>query len=119
MNGIARQAAFYRSYLPDDRSLLPLTILLSTAVAVWLLVYLVGVVADTAQGTVAARVASERFLRDRPTFRSLIHSAAVRPTSALSSVMAEKGDALTSGRHETPTPTRLSGRLGHLGISGR
>jgi hypothetical protein len=77
MNGIAKQAAFYRGYLPDDRSLLPLTVLLSMAVALWLLVYLVGVVAD-AQGAGAARVAAERFFLDRPTSVSLIHSVPAR-----------------------------------------
>ena len=41
MNGIGKQAAFYRGYLPDDRSLVPLTVLLSTTLALWLLVYLV------------------------------------------------------------------------------
>jgi hypothetical protein len=92
MNGIARQAAFYRGYLPHDRSLLPLTVLLSTMVAVLLLVYLVGVVANAAQGAAAARVASERFHRDRPTSGSLIHSAAVRPASTLPCVMAQKRD---------------------------
>ena len=30
MNGMGKQAAFYRGYLPDDRSLVPLTVLLST-----------------------------------------------------------------------------------------
>jgi hypothetical protein len=30
MNGIEKQAAFYRGYLPDDRSLVPLTIVLAT-----------------------------------------------------------------------------------------
>jgi hypothetical protein len=39
MNGIGKQAAFYRGYLPDDRSLGPLTVLLPTTVALWLLLY--------------------------------------------------------------------------------
>ena len=42
MNGIAKQAAFYRGYQADARSLVPLTILLAAAVPLWLLVYLVG-----------------------------------------------------------------------------
>jgi hypothetical protein len=78
MSGIARQAAFYRGHLPEDRCLLPVTVLLSTTVALWLLVYLVGVVADAAQGAGTARVASERFLLDRPTSISLIHGAPFR-----------------------------------------
>jgi hypothetical protein len=41
MNWIEKQAAFYRGYLTDERSLVPLTIVLATVVAVWLLVYLV------------------------------------------------------------------------------
>jgi hypothetical protein len=50
MNGIGNQAAFYRGYLPGDRSLFPLTVLLSTTVALWLLVYLIGVAGDARQG---------------------------------------------------------------------
>jgi hypothetical protein len=46
MNGIEKQAAFYGGYLPDDRSLVPLTVLLSTTLALWLLVYLVVAVAE-------------------------------------------------------------------------
>jgi len=40
MNGIEKQAAFYRGYLIDDRSLAPLTAALATIVSLWLLVYL-------------------------------------------------------------------------------
>jgi hypothetical protein len=36
-----KSTAFYRGYLPDDCSLIPLTIVLATIVALWLLVYLV------------------------------------------------------------------------------
>jgi hypothetical protein len=41
MNGIEKQAVFYRGYLIDGRSLTPLTIAWTTIVALWLLVYLV------------------------------------------------------------------------------
>ena len=44
MNGIETHAAFYRGYLPDDRSLIPLTIALASFVALWLLIYLVSAV---------------------------------------------------------------------------
>ncbi len=44
MNGIEKHAAYYRGYLTDDRSLIPLTIVLATIVALWLLVYLVSAV---------------------------------------------------------------------------
>jgi hypothetical protein len=37
----SRSTAFYRGYLPDDCSLVPLTIALATIVAQWLLVSLV------------------------------------------------------------------------------
>jgi hypothetical protein len=40
MNGIEKQAAFYRGYLIDDRSLAPLTTALAAIVSLWLLVYL-------------------------------------------------------------------------------
>jgi len=46
MNGTGKQAAFYRGYLPNDRSLVPLTVLLSTTVALWLLVYFMCVAVD-------------------------------------------------------------------------
>ncbi len=42
--GIEKHAAFYRGYQPDDRSLLPVAIILATLVALWLLVYLISVV---------------------------------------------------------------------------
>jgi hypothetical protein len=42
MGGIDKQAAFYRAYLPADRSLVPMTIALATIVALWFFVYLVG-----------------------------------------------------------------------------
>ena len=40
MTGTEKQAAFYRAYLIDDRSLIPLTFALATIVGLWLLVYL-------------------------------------------------------------------------------
>lgn len=42
MNGIEKRAGFYRGYLTDDRSLIPLTIVLGITLALWLLVYLIG-----------------------------------------------------------------------------
>ena len=44
MHGIGKHAGFYRGYLADDRSLMPLTIVLATGVALWLLFYLLSVV---------------------------------------------------------------------------
>jgi hypothetical protein len=44
-----RQAAFYRGYLIDDRSLEPLTVALATIVALWSFVYFadcIGVMAN-------------------------------------------------------------------------
>jgi hypothetical protein len=66
MTWIGRQAAFYRGYLPDDRSLAPLTVLLSTTLALWLLVYLVAAVADVHQDAGAGRVAAVTFIHNRP-----------------------------------------------------
>src|ERR1700722_10115601 len=66
MNGIGKQAAFYSGYLPDDRSLVPLTVLLSTTLGLWLLVYLVAAVADPHEDAAAGRVASVTFIDDRP-----------------------------------------------------
>jgi hypothetical protein len=45
MNGIEKQAVFYRGYLVDDRSLAPLTTALAAIVSLWLLVYLVSGIA--------------------------------------------------------------------------
>jgi hypothetical protein len=64
MNGLAKQAAFYRGYLADKRSLVPLTILFAAAVPLWLLVYLVGAAANSNQDRGAAYAASERLMRD-------------------------------------------------------
>ena len=41
MDGIDKHAAFYRGYLPAERSLIPMTIALATIVALWFFVYLV------------------------------------------------------------------------------
>ena len=44
MTGIEKQAAFYRAYLIDDRSLAPLATALAVIVGLWLLVYLVSAI---------------------------------------------------------------------------
>jgi hypothetical protein len=44
MNRIEKQAAFYRGYLVDDRSLAPLTTALATIIGLWLLVYIMSAV---------------------------------------------------------------------------
>jgi hypothetical protein len=49
MNGIEKQAAFTRGYLPGDRSLAPLTVLVSTTVALWLILYLICVAGGALQ----------------------------------------------------------------------
>ena len=41
MRWIEKQARYYEGYLTDGRSLLPVTILLANAVALWLLAYLI------------------------------------------------------------------------------
>ncbi len=73
MSGIAKQAAFYRGYLTDERSLVPLTILLATVVALWLLVYLVAAVAEAHQAG-AWRAATVN-LHPRPSGRELADPA--------------------------------------------
>ena len=72
MNGIEKQAAFYRGYLTDERSLVPLTIVLATVVALWLLVYVVAAVAGAAQEASAGCAAPVTFIRDRPAASSPI-----------------------------------------------
>jgi len=44
MSGFEKDAAFYRGYLTDGRSLGPLAVVLATSVAIWMLFYLVGLV---------------------------------------------------------------------------
>jgi len=44
MNGIEKHADYYRAYLADDRSLASVAGVLVTAVAVWLLFYLISLV---------------------------------------------------------------------------
>jgi hypothetical protein len=46
MRWIEKQARYYQGYLADERSLIPVTILLANAVAIWLLAYLVSSVGD-------------------------------------------------------------------------
>ncbi len=41
MDGIGKHAAFYRAFLPHDRSLIPVAVALSALVALWLSLYLV------------------------------------------------------------------------------
>lgn len=42
MRWIEKQARYYQAYLADERSLIPVTILLANEVAVWFLAYLIG-----------------------------------------------------------------------------
>ncbi len=44
MNGLEKQAAFYRAYLTDDRSAASVAVVLAVAVALWLLLYLISLV---------------------------------------------------------------------------
>jgi hypothetical protein len=46
MHWIEKQARYYQGYLADKRSLIPVTILLANAVAIWLLAYLIGSVVN-------------------------------------------------------------------------
>jgi ABC-type glycerol-3-phosphate transport system permease component len=41
MDGINRHAAFYRAYLPHDRSVIPMAVALAAMVALWLSLYCV------------------------------------------------------------------------------
>ena len=66
MNGIEKQAAFYRGYLTDDRSLAPLTTALATIVSLWLLVYLASAIGGPqANALMVERVAHASSLASR------------------------------------------------------
>ena len=54
MSWIGKQASFYRGYLADDRSLAPLAAGLLTAIAVSLLLYLVGLFDPAPHGAALA-----------------------------------------------------------------
>jgi hypothetical protein len=64
--GIEKHAAFYRGYLIDDRSLVPLTIAWATIVAIWLLVYLVSAIGPQSKPPMAQPVAQASSLVSRP-----------------------------------------------------
>jgi hypothetical protein len=49
MHWIEKQARYYKGHLADGRSLIPVTVLLANAVAIWLLVYLVSSVGTRSQ----------------------------------------------------------------------
>ncbi len=42
MDGIGKHAAFYRAYLPHDRSLVPVAVALAAIVMLWLSLYCIG-----------------------------------------------------------------------------
>jgi hypothetical protein len=71
MNGIEKQAAFYRAYLIDDRSVAPLTVAWATIVALWLVVYLVSAIGPhakprTAEPALQASALASRSESPRP-----------------------------------------------------
>ena len=68
--GIEKQAAFYRAYLIDDRSVAPLTVAWATIVALWLLVYLVSAIGRHAKPQTAEPAAQASALASR-TLRAL------------------------------------------------
>jgi len=49
MRWIDKQARYYQGYLADKRSLIPVTIILANAVAIWLLAYLISSVGTASQ----------------------------------------------------------------------
>ena len=61
MNRIDKHADFYRGYSADDRTLAPVAGVLVTAIAVWLLFYLVSLVGPAPKGhaLASARAAAD------------------------------------------------------------
>jgi hypothetical protein len=67
MDRIGKQAAFYRAYLPHDRSLLPTAVVLCAVVTIWLFIYLVSIVGPRQeQRTADAGVRAVAALVSRP-----------------------------------------------------
>jgi hypothetical protein len=64
MNSIGKHAAFYRAYLPHDRSLIPVAITLGAITALWLTLYLVAAEQHPQFAQKDARAAA--FLVSRP-----------------------------------------------------
>jgi hypothetical protein len=87
MNGIGKQAAFYRGFLPGDRCLVPLTVLLWATLALWLLVYLVAAVVEAHQDAGARHVAAVTFIRDRPAANSAMPRYSARVGHLIPSAM--------------------------------
>jgi hypothetical protein len=53
MRWIEKQVRYYQGHLADEGSLIPVTILLANAVAIWLLVYLISSVGNPSQPQVS------------------------------------------------------------------
>ena len=49
MRWVEKQARYYRAYSADEGSVVPLTILLANAIAIWLFVYLINLVGSPSQ----------------------------------------------------------------------
>jgi hypothetical protein len=62
MNGVERHAEFYRGYLIDDRSLIPLKRGLASIVVLWLIICLVAAVCPPRQPPIGERVAHAAYL---------------------------------------------------------
>lgn len=62
MNGLEKQAAFYRAYLADERSAAPVAVVLAIGLALWLLFYLISLV-----GPYDERRAAQAVARTPPT----------------------------------------------------
>jgi hypothetical protein len=107
MTWIGKQAAFYRGCLPDDRSLVPRTVLLSTTLALWLLIYLVASVADAHQDAGVGRVASVTFIRDRP---PRIRRSRAIPPPAPSALLCNRGQLRSRHAELTPQSAKRRGR---------
>jgi hypothetical protein len=70
MNGIEKQAAYYRGYLPHQRSVIPLAIALVTVIALWLLIYLIsGVDPQARPETAQSAVHTPAVVISRPVSR--------------------------------------------------
>lgn len=58
MDGIGKHAAFYRAYLPHDRSLIPVSVALAVIIALWLSLYWVSAEPDPQFAQKEARAAA-------------------------------------------------------------
>jgi hypothetical protein len=69
MNGIGKQAEFYRAYLPNDRGLLQVAVTLGAVLAVGFVLYLAGAIGPAPNPRLEANARGAPVLASQPVTR--------------------------------------------------